>query len=84
MKIQELNHAEMQQVNGGLLGLDGLLGGGSGNNSNLLTSLANGLGLNLSFSSIESGNENTGSYFKSNSFSLGGNLLSNILGGSNS
>lgn len=79
MKVQELNYTEMQNVNGGLLGLDGLLGGG-GNGSDLFSNLANGLGTNIGFSSVNSGNENTGEYYRSNSLNIGLDLLTNLLG----
>jgi bacteriocin-like protein len=76
MKIQELNHAEMQQVNGGLLGF-------GGNSNNLLANLTNGLGLNLNFTRETAGNEHTGEYATASSFGLGLNLLSCLLGGTN-
>jgi hypothetical protein len=79
MKVQELNHVEMQNVNGGLLGLDGLLGGG-GNSTDLLSNLANGLNTGIGYSSVESGNENTGEYYRSNNLSIGLGLLTNLLG----
>ena len=81
MKIQELNHSEMQEVNGGGL-LDGLLGGGSGSN-NLLANLVNNLGLNLNFSRATSSHNADGSSNTSRTqFSLGANLLSGLLGNS--
>jgi bacteriocin-like protein len=72
MKIQELNNTEMQQVNGGFLGL------GNGNSS-FLGGITNSLGLHVGYESHSSGDHD--SYSKSTKFSLGLGSSTEIAGG---
>lgn len=89
MKYTELNHAEMQEVNGGLLGLDGLLGGSgmlggllggsSSDTNNTSSDLGNGIQLGIGNSSTTYESANGDSYTTRN-FQVGLGLLTKLFG----
>jgi hypothetical protein len=72
MKLQELNHTEMQEINGGLLGLFG------NNDSQTSGGILGGLGINFSNESVDSDGSSDKTNFGLN-LDLGGifNSISN-------